>query len=655
MREGPRTTMRIHAIPLICAFVAILGLLPQCADAVEDADCFMCHNDPAAMGTDANGEPIHVYIDEEVYSASSHGPIGCIACHADIVELPHPDVLKPVDCGTCHEETQQYAESLHGIVLSEGDRAVSGCADCHGIHDTRPSTDPLSKTNKRNLQETCGKCHSDPAIVKSHMISVSNPSESYLKSVHARALFEEGNESAASCSDCHGTHEMHPSQDPRSPVNRFNISATCGKCHADIVAEYALSIHGRALEAGIKDSPTCIDCHGEHDIEPPSSGTSPVSRQIVSQSTCPRCHDDERVMERYGVVTMRQASYMDSYHGLASAAGSTVVASCASCHGSHSILPASDPASSINPENLPNTCGQCHENAGPNFADGPVHIIPTDPGQRALGIVRLVYLWLIGIILGGMVVHNTLLMARPSLSKLWIEMGEVGTRQRFSKGHTIGHMVLTISFIALAISGFALRYPDTWWAKAFFLNSEDLAIRGTIHRVAGVILVILTVWNVFYSIFFRSGRRDLVKLILTWKDVKDVFHNMGWAVGLCKEKPKFDRYSYSEKFEYWGLWWGSVLMIVTGYAMWYGGWFLQYFPKYVLDIAALIHFYEAWLACGTIVIWHMYYMIFDPETYPMNWSWITGKITEEDMRERHPLEYEDVVLSEQKEEGSSAK
>ena len=636
--------MRVKAIPFTCILVAIVGLCVQPAVAIEDADCFMCHNDPGATGTNAAGEAISMYVDEEVYNFSAHGTIGCTACHADIEELPHPDALKPVDCGICHEETQLYAQSLHGIVLSEGDRTVSGCADCHGIHDTRLSTDPLSMTNKRNLPETCGKCHSDPAIVKSHMISVANPSESYLKSAHARALFEKGNEDAASCNDCHGTHEILPSQDPKSPVNRFNISATCGKCHADVVAEYALSIHGKALEAGIKDAPTCIDCHGEHDIEPPSSDSSPVSRQNVSRSTCPRCHDDERVMERYGIVTMRQASYMDSYHGLASAAGSTVVATCASCHGSHTVLPASDPASSINLKNLPQTCGQCHENAGPNFADGPVHIIPTDPGQKALGIVRLIYLWLIGIILGGMVIHNTLLMARPSLSKLWIEMGEVGTRQRFSKGHTIGHMVLTIAFIALAISGFALRYPDTWWAKASFLNSEDLAIRGTVHRVAGVVLVFLTLWNIFYSIFYRSGRRDLLKLILTWKDVKDVFHNMGWAVGLCKEKPKFDRYSYSEKFEYWGLWWGSVLMIVTGFAMWYGGWFLQHFPKYILDIAALIHFYEAWLACGTIVIWHMYYMVFDPETYPMNWSWITGKITEGDMRERHPLEYERVVV-----------
>ena len=638
----------------LCAIAAILLAIAHSAWAVEDTDCFLCHNEPGATGTGPNGETISLYIDEEVYSYSVHGPIGCVACHVDIEELPHPDDLKPVDCGTCHEESEIYAKSLHGLELTKGDKDVSGCADCHGVHDIRPSSDPLSLTNKRNLQETCGKCHSNPALVKSHMISIADPSHAYLKGVHARALYEDGNENAATCNDCHGTHDIEPSQDANSPVNHYNIPHTCGKCHADIVAQYDMSIHGKALAAGIKDSPTCIDCHGEHDIEPPSTENSPASRQQISRSTCPRCHDDERIMERYGIVTMRQASYMDSYHGLASGAGSTIVATCASCHGIHDILAVDDPASSVNKANLPETCAKCHAGAGPNFAAGPVHIIPTDPAQKALGIVRLVYLWLIGIIIGGMVLHNTLLMGRHAFLKLRIEMGNEGTHRRFTTGHTVGHMILTISFVALAISGFALRFPDTWWAKVFFLNSEDLAIRGWTHRVAGLVLVGLTVWNIIYSIFFKSGRKDLMKVMLNFKDARDVFQNLAYGFGLRKHPPKFDRYSYSEKFEYWGLWWGSVLMIVTGFCMWYGGWFLQHFPKYMLDIAALIHYYEAWLACGTIVIWHMYYMVFDPDTYPMNWSWITGKITEDDMKERHPLEYEEVVLGQKPGESAPA-
>jgi cytochrome b subunit of formate dehydrogenase len=97
-----------------------------------------------------------------------------------------------------------------------------------------------------------------------------------------------------------------------------------------------------------------------------------------------------------------------------------------------------------------------------------------------------------------------------------------------------------------------------------------------------------------------------------------------------------------EKFEYWGMWWGTLLMIVTGFCMWFVNIFLQYFPKIALDVVALIHFYEAWLAVLTIVVWHLYYMIFDPETYPMNWSWVTGHITNDDFAERHPREYERV-------------
>jgi len=93
------------------------------------------------------------------------------------------------------------------------------------------------------------------------------------------------------------------------------------------------------------------------------------------------------------------------------------------------------------------------------------------------------------------------------------------------------------------------------------------------------------------------------------------------------------------------MWWGTALMIVTGFCMWFVNVFLQFLPKIALDVVALIHFYEAWLAVLTIILWHLYYMIFDPQTYPMNWSWITGHITEDDFKERHPLEYERDVLS----------
>lgn len=618
----------------------LLAFAGTTAAAPTDEECMTCHGDPDLSQDLGGGSIRSLYTNYDIFSKSLHGPLGCTSCHADIEELPHQSDLKPVDCGQCHEEAQVYADSLHGKALAGGDKDVGGCQDCHGKHDIRAVTDPLSMTHKRNLAETCGRCHSDLSLVKRHMVSISKPTEAYLLGVHAQAILA-GNENAAVCTDCHGVHEILPSQDPNSPIARLKIHATCGKCHELEMKEFEKSIHGKALLAGIKDSPTCTDCHGEHDIEPPEKDTSPVGRELVSKSTCPRCHDDTRIMTRYGVETMRQASYMDSYHGLASAAGSTVVASCTSCHGVHEILPHSDPASTTHKDNLPQTCGKCHPGADEKYASSPVHIMPTDPRQKALGIVRIAYLWLIALLLGGMFVHNTLLMARHMFGKLAEELHGRNTHKRFSAGQVIGHLVLTISFTLLAISGFALRYPDNYWLRLMFFNDPSSDVRGLMHRWAGVVLIALIVFHFLHATLTKSGRKELRALLPAWKDFKDLFLNIRYMFGLTKERPRYGRYGYSEKLEYWGMMWGSVLMGITGLCMWFAEAFLRYFHKIILDIVALIHFYEAWLAVGTIIIWHMYYVVLEPETYPMNWSWITGRITEEDFRVRHPLEYEE--------------
>ena len=612
---------------------------------VEDADCFVCHGDVNMSKKLPDGTVRPLYIDETQYKASVHAGEGCTSCHADVSELPHPEGLKPVDCNACHTQAETYDKSVHGRASKDGDKSAATCQDCHGKHDIRKKDDPLSHINPKNQPETCGRCHSDPGLVKSHMISVVNPSAKYLKSVHAQQVLK-GDMNAAYCTKCHGSHDLLSSDDPASKVYRKNIPDTCGACHPKPEEEYKKGIHGQAVAHGIKDAPTCIDCHGEHDIEAPAQEGSTVNKRAQVTATCTRCHDNERIMTRYGIVTGRQASYMDSYHGLAGAAGSTVVATCASCHEAHKILPQDNPESSINKENLAKTCGQCHKNAGPNFTVGAVHIMPTDQGQKALGIVRLVYLLMITSIIGGMIVHNTLVMGRRAASKFKAELGGEGTYRRFTTSMTIGHLVLTITFIALALSGFALRYPETWWAQLLFHGEKGLAARGIVHRCAAIALIGVALCNGYFLLFTKPGRRELWCLMMRFKDAKDVLHNLAYVVGILKNPPLFDRYSYIEKFEYWGMWWGTMLMIVTGFCMWFVNIFLSFFPKLALDIVALIHFYEAWLAVLTIVVWHLYYMIFDPHTYPMNWSWITGHITIDDMKERHPLEYKREILHE---------
>ena len=86
--------------------------------------------------------------------------------------------------------------------------------------------------------------------------------------------------------------------------------------------------------------------------------------------------------------------------------------------------------------------------------------------------------------------------------------------------------------------------------------------------------------------------------------------------------------------------WGSVIMTATGFALWFKTDVLKLLPLWVLDVATLIHYYEAWLAALAILVWHFYFVIFNPDVYPMNWTWLTGKISEDMLRHEHPLEYE---------------
>jgi nitrate/TMAO reductase-like tetraheme cytochrome c subunit len=216
------------------------------------------------------------------------------------------------------------------------------------------------------------------------------------KSVHG-LLVERGLLVAPSCIECHGYHKLTPADDLQSPVNKVNIPTTCGKCHPKIETVYQESIHGEALAKGILDSPTCTDCHGEHNITAPTDTLSKVFPRNIPK-TCSACHAEKALVSKYGLAPLVYKTYQDSFHGVANKYGELVVAECASCHGYHDILPSSDPRSSINPNNIVQTCGKCHKGASENFAKGKIHIQATKESSLGVYIVRKFYTWFIGIL-----------------------------------------------------------------------------------------------------------------------------------------------------------------------------------------------------------------------------------------------------------------
>ena len=569
-------------------------------------------------------------------SEATRPNLDCQGCHAPEKSLPylggarfHLDVHAAYDLG------------FHAQAIQNGAKAAS-CLDCHTRNNDRstilPAHDPRSTLNRANIAETCGRCHGDKSIMQGSGIS-NRPFLSYRESVHAKALAQ-GNQSAAVCTDCHNSHDILPASNPQSPIAKVNVPATCGKCHKSETAEFMQSIHGQAVARGVSKSPVCTDCHGIHDIKNPIQANGRAD--AVGTEKCAQCHEGVTLTQEFGVAGDRVRSYKDSYHGLASQLGSSVVANCASCHGVHNILPSSNPKSMINLANLPQTCGQCHIGAGANFAKGKIHLTSelisdtghTDVGSAGTRIVRWIYLPLIVLVIGGMVLHNGLVWIR----KLRERRHQDRMIVRLTLNQRVQHWLLLTSFMLLVVSGFALQYPDAW--LAWVLGNEWL--RRIIHRFAAVVMLVVGIYHLFYLARVKEGRSWFKDMLPRLKDFADLKGNVSYYLGLKGNRPKIARFGYAEKAEYWAVIWGTVIMGLTGLMIWFKLGIFSFLPRWAIDIALAIHFYEAVLATLAIVVWHFYHVIFDPDVYPVNFAFMDGRVSEEFYKEEHRLAFEEL-------------
>ena len=221
--------------------------------------------------------------------------------------------------------------------------------------------------------------------------------------------------------------------------------------------------------------------------------------------------------------------------------------------------------------------------------------------------------------------------------------GEGEMFQRFNRNFRFQHMVMFTSVIILIITGMPLKFPE------FVLSRYVVALWGGIHnstivhRIGAGMLIYFMVHHLFYTILSRDGRRDFLLLIPMPKDARDAVQNVRHFLGKEPEKPRFGRFSYIEKFDYWAVYWGCVIMIGSGLCLWFEGIVLKYFPKYILDVAHEMHSDEAMLATLAIVIWHFYNVHFNPDRFPGTLMWWHGQISEHEIKEEHPLEYEEIL------------
>jgi cytochrome b subunit of formate dehydrogenase len=633
------------------------------AKPLSDSDCLACHGQKDLKSSAGKS----VFVDLAKHKASVHSILGCTDCHTDIKAFPHPDHVAQVNCATCHadeaanmaksihsalgsgsdaclachgpahytktaaalvpalcsqchsDEVKGFLSGVHGQAAKRGDPQAPTCLSCHGpVHKILAAQDPASPVAKQNLPNTCASCHSNAAFLAKHQIPFDHPVGTYESSVHGQALAA-GNLNAATCSDCHGSHAIYEARDSRSKINHWNIPKTCGACHTQIAKTYAASIHGQAVAHGSTDAPVCTDCHGEHVILAPSQPNSTVNPARLSTVTCGRCHGNATLDARYNLPADRVPTYADSYHGLAAREGSETVANCASCHGVHDIFPSSDPRSTINPKNLAHTCGACHPGAGSTFAIGRVHVLPASVAEvPAVRLIRGMYLVLIPIAIGFMFIHQLLDFIRKFPRRAIKIISPEEAEYRLNRHFRIAHWLVVVSFPVLVVTGFALKYPEAWWARPFILWHGQFDLRGTVHRVAAVVLIAALIYHIVHLIRDRRARRMMLHMAPQIRDLRDFQDMVSYNLGFTSVRPVLHEFTYVQKIEYLAFIWGTVVMAVSGLTLWFNTFTLRYFPKWVLDAATALHFYEAILATFAILIWHMYTVVFDPDVYPLD-------------------------------------
>ena len=529
----------------------------------------------------------HDSFSAEEFADSSHGSNSCTSCHVDIIDIEkHAEGIhrpRTVDCGICHERiAAEYEASYHKL------HQDMDCSACHSDIHTAGNWN----RDKTKIIEKCTVCHEN---------------DEYVASGHDAAVLR-GNTDSAVCSDCHGLHNTR-------------------RLHTDL-------------------------------------GRYPEEARIFYTETCVRCHGDKEMMKRNNLSTNVVETYAHTYHGKIQKLGyATHVAGCADCHTYHNILPKSDPKSAIHTDNLVKNCGKCHPKANANFVTYEAHadfhdrkespvLFWTVVTMTTLLVVVFVFFW----------VHTLLWWRKtywanqrlrsqgyiidPHVAKIE-NPGEYYTR--FPVSHRFMHFILIISFFGLVLSGIPLKFSGAPWAQAVvgFLGGASAA--GFIHRFMAGILIILFLIACVYCVIFLFDKKNgetfwkrlfgpdsLCPRIKDWHD----FMGMGrWFVGMGP-MPKFDRWTYWEKFDFIAVFWGMFAIGLSGIILWAPDVTARILPGWIFNIAIIIHSDEAMLAAGFIFTVHFFNTHFIPSKFPMDTVIFTGKFQKYKFLEEKPLHYD---------------
>ncbi len=574
---------------------------PAPAPVIGKEVCLGCHGNEGFSAAGADGRPRSLHVIKNKFEESVHGKRQCVECHKDITEIPHQKTV-PLKVG---------------------------CVQCH-----QDLWDAAKKDNKTKEFARLG-------VVVEQI-------DHYMKSIHARPSREDQSRTNATCYNCHDAHYVYPKNSPIRADWRLGIPNACGKCHVKQRDEYFDSVHGRQVMGnGNPAAPICSDCHTTHDVDRPKLD----SIKLVIVKNCGTCH------------AQSMKSYANTYHGQVSTLGYAYTATCFDCHGSHGIQRVSHPQSTVHQNKRLQTCQKCHKDATPGF-------ITFQPHANTHDFDRYPTMWLaskfmIALLLGVFAffwTHSALWFyreyrdRREGKSALHVATADMPHLQgkhftRFGPLWRLAHLCFALSVMTLVLTGMAVLYGETGWAK-FVVNAlGGPRVAGFLHRASATIMLgIFFVHLVYMAIrvvpkWTLSNWFGPTSLLPNWKDGKDVVAMFKWFFGKGP-RPAFDRWTYWEKFDYWAVFWGMAIIGGSGMMLAFKEVTASVLPGWVFNVATLVHGEEAILAAVFLFTVHFFNNHFRPDKHPPpDIVMFTGTVALDEFRREHALEYQRLTES----------
>ena len=560
--------------------------------------CLGCHGVDGFGVPGANGQMRSLYVNGPKFLGSVHGKRACVDCHQQITEVPHQKLERiKVGCIACHqglyedalfqnspdkaelamvvERIDSFLKSVHARPNKEDQSSTNAtCYNCHEPHYTYPPGTSLWSEWRLGLPYKCGKCHTQELA-------------EYTTSIHGRKVLLDYNPNAATCADCHTSHDIASTA---LPSTLLTITQNCGSCHEGELKSYLETYHGQVNKLGYAYSAKCFDCHGNHGIQrvnDPGSKVSPANRLM----TCRQCHLEATA----GFVTFEpHATTHDlaryPYTWLASKFMALLLGGTLSFFWLHSAL------------------WWLREYRDHKAKKTTTHV-------RTEGIV------------GG---------------------DNVKYFQRWPAMWRIAHLAFAIALMTLVFTGMTLFYADSSWAPAVQKVFGGPRITGLVHRIFAVVFVVIFVLHLFYvlSRVARNWRTfnwfGPTSLVPNLQDGFDILLMFRWFFGLGP-KPDFDKYTYWEKFDYWAPFWGVTIIGVSGAMLWFKYLTASILPGWVFNVATIFHGEEAFLAASFLFTVHFFNNHWRPENFPLDILMFTGSMPLEKFKREHRLEYDRLV------------